>query len=167
MQMPFHNGRRPQKERASTCDMGNLYRFVEPVVLFLLQRKRQSYGYELANDLHEFALTDSKIEASALYRTLRQLEHNNCVISKWDVKGSGPARRLYALTSRGRQHLEEWITVLDHISKSMTRLVEEARSKADAVDSKNGTTQLRQRLARHTHAGGGITASPASTSAQV
>jgi len=151
--MPFRTCPRHRKEHPCTCAMGNLYRFVEPVLLFLLRRKGQSYGYELASDLHEFALTDAKIEASALYKTLRQLEQNDCVVSKWDVKGSGPARRLYALTSRGKQHLEEWITVLDHISKSMARLVEEARTKVDGADSKNGTMQLRQRPAKHTHVG--------------
>ena len=86
-----------------------------------------------------YALTDSKIEASALYRTLRQLEQNHCLVSKWDVEGSGPTRRLYALTARGEQHLEEWITVLDHIAVSMGRLVAEARSKAHIADSNNQT----------------------------
>jgi DNA-binding PadR family transcriptional regulator len=133
--------------------MGNLYRFVEPVLLFLLRRKGQSYGYELASKLRDFALTDAEIETSALYKTLRQLEQNDCVVSKWDVEGSGPARRLYALTSRGKQHLEEWITVLDHISKSMARLVEEARTNADTAHSENGTMQSRQRPARQRHAG--------------
>jgi DNA-binding PadR family transcriptional regulator len=133
--------------------MGHLYRFVEPVLLFLLQRKRQSYGYELASELHKFALTDAKIETSALYKTLRQLEQNDCVVSEWDVEGSGPARRFYALTSRGKKHLEEWITVLDHISKSMARLVEEARTNADTADSKNGTMQSRQSPVRRTHTG--------------
>ena len=151
--MSFRICPRHRKEYPCTCTMGNLYRFVEPVLLFLLQRKGQSYGYELASDLHEFALTDAQIEASASYKTLRQLEQNGCVVSKWDVKGSGPARRLYALTSRGKQHLEEWIAVLDHISKSMARLVEEARIQADAADSKNGTVPSRQRPARHAHVG--------------
>ena len=108
--------------------MGNLYRFVEPVLLFLLSRKGRSYGYELASELREYALTDAEIEVAALYRTLRQLEQNDCVTSEWDVDGSGPARRVYTLTARGEQHLEEWVTVLDHISQSMTRLVNEARS---------------------------------------
>lgn len=151
--MPFRTCPRHRKEDPSTCDMGNLYRFVEPVLLFLLRRKGQSYGYELASDLQEFAVTDAKIEASALYKTLRQLEQNDCAVSKWDVEGSGPARRLYALTSRGKQHLEEWITVLDHISTAMARLVEAARAYADAADSKGGNMQSRQRPAKHTHAG--------------
>jgi DNA-binding PadR family transcriptional regulator len=133
--------------------MGNLYRFVEPVLLFLLQRKGQSYGYELANDVHEFALTDAKLETSALYKTLRQLEQNDCVVSKWDVKGNGPARRLYALTPRGRQHLDEWVTVLDHISASMARLVAAARTNAYVADSKQGTLPSRQRAVPHARAG--------------
>jgi len=65
--------------------MGNLYRFVEPVLLFLLKKKGRSYGYELAAELREHALTDASIEAAALYKTLRQLEQNDCVTSEWDV----------------------------------------------------------------------------------
>jgi len=151
--MPFRTCPRHRKERPCTCGMGNLYRFVEPVLLFLLRGKGHSYGYELASELHKYALTDAKIEVSALYKTLRQLEQNDCVVSKWDVKGSGPARRLYALTSRGKQHLEEWIRVLDHISRSMARLVEESRTNAGAADSKNGTMQSRQRPAKRIHVG--------------
>ncbi len=108
--------------------MGNLYRFVEPVLLFLVRKKGRSYGYELARELQQYALTDAEIEVAALYRTLRQLEENDCVTSKWDIEGSGPARRLYTLTPRGLQHLEEWISVLRHLSQSMSRFVEEAQS---------------------------------------
>jgi DNA-binding PadR family transcriptional regulator len=106
--------------------MGNLYRFVEPVVLFLLQKKGRSYGYELAAELREHALTDASIEAAALYKTLRQLEQNGCVSSEWDVSGKGPAKRVYCLTPRGEEHLVEWITVLDHVARSMTRFVRAA-----------------------------------------
>jgi DNA-binding PadR family transcriptional regulator len=92
--------------------MGNLYRFVEPVLLFLLKKKGRSYGYELAAELREHALTDASIEAAALYKTLRQLEQNDCVTSEWDVTGE--------------EHLAEWITVLDHMARSMTRFVRTA-----------------------------------------
>ncbi len=107
--------------------MGNLYRFVEPVALFLVKRKGRSYGYELAGDMREFAFTDAEIEAAALYRTLRQLEQNGCLTSAWDVEGSGPARRVYTLTPRGEQHLREWVAVLGQMSEAMARFVREAR----------------------------------------
>ena len=106
-----------------SCAMGNLYRFLEPVLLFLLKSKGRSYGYQLASQLKEFALTDADVEIAALYRTLRQLELNSCVTSEWDVDHNGPARRVYALTPRGQEHLQEWIVVLGHMAKSMSRFV--------------------------------------------
>jgi poly-beta-hydroxybutyrate-responsive repressor len=108
--------------------MGNIYRFVEPVVLLLLKRKGRSYGYDLAADLEEHMLTDAAVEKAALYRTLRQLEENGKVRSEWETSGGGPARRVYKLTRQGEQHLEEWAAVLDHLSKSMTHFVREARN---------------------------------------
>lgn len=128
--MPRRNCPRHGSHHPCTCAMGNLYRFVEPVLLLLLRKKGRSYGYELATDLRAWALTDAEIEAAALYRALRQLEVNGCVTSKWDVEGSGPARRVYGLTPRGKEHLDEWVVVLEHMSKSMKRFVRESRAVA-------------------------------------
>ena len=111
-----------------TCAMGNLYRFVEPVVLLLLKKKGRSYGYDLSGGLQEHALTDAEIERAALYRTLRQLEANGNVVSEWETDKSGPARRVYKLTAKGQRHLEEWAVVLEHVSKSMARFVKQARN---------------------------------------
>jgi len=123
-----------------TCAMGNLYRFVEPVVLLLLKKKGHSYGYDLGNDLHEHALTDAAIERAALYRTLRALEGNGNVVSEWETDGAGPARRMYKLTRQGEEHLKEWAVVLDHVAKSMRRFVSETRtvmSEGSAVKRKS------------------------------
>jgi len=111
--------------------MGNLYRFLEPVVLLLLEQKGRSYGYDLAGDLAQHALTDSSIEKAALYRTLRQLEVNGNVVSEWQTDQAGPARRVYRLTPQGHRHLEEWATVLEHLSKSMARFVREVKASAE------------------------------------
>jgi PadR family transcriptional regulator, regulatory protein PadR len=111
------------KDYPCTCAMGNIYRFVEPVVLLMLRDKGQSYGYDLATSLADHALTDAAIEGAALYRTLRRLEANGYVESDWDVRGSGPARRVYMLTPEGKQHLQEWGEVLEHLAKAMGRFV--------------------------------------------
>ena len=119
--------RRHGREHPCSCAMGNLYRFVEPVLLFLLQKKGQAYGYELASEIPDYALTDAEIERAALYRTLRHLERNGNVTSEWMSEKRGPARRIYRITAKGERHLSEWITVLAHMSKSMTHFVREAR----------------------------------------
>ena len=120
---PRHKGEYP-----CTCAMGNLYRFVEPVVLLLLKEKIASYGYELFSSLQKHALTDAEIERGTLYRTLRQLEINGNVKSEWATEKAGPARRMYRLTPKGERHLEEWAEVLDHVSKSMARFVASAQA---------------------------------------
>jgi len=113
-----------------SCGMGNLYRFVEPVTLYLLKVRGRTHGYELAGALNDNALTDSRIEPGALYRTLRRLEENGLVVSAWDVGSGGPARRLYDLTPRGEEHLEEWMLVMERMSKSLARFVTDVKSVA-------------------------------------
>jgi PadR family transcriptional regulator, regulatory protein PadR len=125
--MPQRICSRHGKDQPCTCAMGNLYRFVEPVVLLLLKKKGRSYGYDLSSELQEHALTDAEIERAALYRTLRQLEMNGNVASEWETDKSGPARRVYWLTPQGEHHLEEWAIVLEHVSKSMARFVKQAK----------------------------------------
>jgi Predicted transcriptional regulators len=116
--------------------MGNLYRFVEPVVLHLLQIKGRSCGYDLCSELKNHALTDAEIDKAALYRTLRQLEANGNVKSSWEEGESGPARRVYRLTKEGERHLEEWTLVLEKLSKSMDRFVRSARKTLRKPSSK-------------------------------
>ncbi|MGZ4836319.1 MAG: PadR family transcriptional regulator [Terriglobales bacterium] len=121
-------GECPRHDVPCTCAMGQLYRFVEPVLLLMLAQKGRSYGYDLSSDLPRFAFTDAEIERAALYKTLRRLETNGYVTSDWDMKEPGPARRMYSLTASGKRHLQEWAQVLDKVAKSMSRFIAHARS---------------------------------------
>jgi DNA-binding PadR family transcriptional regulator len=123
--------------------MRNLYRFVEPVILFMLKSKGHSYGYDLAGELGKYALTGAAIEKAALYRTLRQLEENGFVVSGWEVHASGPARRIYSLTAEGEQHLKEWTGLLKQLSKSMSRFVAKVHSANEkAKEAKAGNAEV-------------------------
>lgn len=106
--------------------MGNVYRFVEPVLLLMLRDKGKSYGYDLSTHLESYALTDGQIERAALYRTLRQLEINGYVRSSWDTDAAGPARRMYSLTKDGSRHLREWGQVLGKLGGSMSEFARQA-----------------------------------------
>jgi PadR family transcriptional regulator PadR len=124
---------RHQGKFACTCGMGHLYRFVEPAILLLLSRKGEAHGYELANDLPQYAMTDAEIETAALYRTLRALEQNGNVTSRWYTGKAGPARRVYRLTAKGREHLRGWVAVLGHMSNSMNNFLRAARASKPGV----------------------------------
>lgn len=131
--MPRGKCRRHGENVPCSCGMGNLYRFVEPVTLYLLKTKGRSHGYDLVGALNDYALTDALVEPGALYRTLRRLEENGYVISTWDVSGGGPARRVYELTEDGDAHLQEWGAVLERLSLSLARFVEDVRGSVEHV----------------------------------
>lgn len=97
--------------------MGNLYRFVESVVLYLLKRNGPSHGYELAIGLRQQAVTDAAVERAALYRALKQLGQQDYVQSQWDTSHAGPARHVYAITRLEEQHLADWVVVLDRLRR--------------------------------------------------
>ncbi len=118
--------KQPGLGRPCTCAMGNVSRFIEPVVLRILKEKKQSYGYEIAECLAQYALTDATIEGAALYRTLRTLEANGYVSSTWEA-GDGPARRNYSLTKSGGEHLRDWTNLLDALGKAMMEFARETR----------------------------------------
>jgi DNA-binding PadR family transcriptional regulator len=106
--------------------MGNVSRFIEPVVLRILKEKKRTYGYEIAECLTKYALTDATIEGAALYRTLRTLETNGHVSSTWDA-GEGPARRNYSLTRSGHVHLRDWSDLLESLGKAMIEFARETK----------------------------------------
>lgn len=122
-------------EHPSSCAMGNLYRYVEPITLYLLKQMGKTHGYELAKGIQEHALTDSVVEAGALYRTLRRLEENNFVVSTWDTTSAGPAKRVYELTEDGEKHLQEWVCVLERLIRQMDGFVEDARNLLSIKDA--------------------------------
>jgi PadR family transcriptional regulator, regulatory protein PadR len=117
--MPKARCPRHGADHPCTCAMGNIYRFIEPVLLLILKEKGRSYGYELSESLGEHALTDAEIERAAMYRTLRTLEGNGYVTSSWEPEHSGPARRMYSLTRSGHAHLREWAQVMARLGDAM------------------------------------------------
>ena len=120
--------KQPGLGRPCTCAMGNVSRFIEPVVLRILKEKKRSYGYEIAECLAQYALTDATIEGAALYRTLRALEANGFVSSTWTA-GDGPARRNYSLTRAGAEHLGEWAHLLETLGGAMIEFARETKGR--------------------------------------
>jgi len=66
----------------------------------------ESHGYELIRRLTLFGF--EALNASAVYRILRQLETDGLVSSGWVTSNAGPAKRQYSLTDAGRVYLDVW-----------------------------------------------------------
>jgi DNA-binding PadR family transcriptional regulator len=68
--------------------------------LLLLLDDGVAYGYSLRRELETHGLS---IDAGAMYRILRRLESDGCVRSRWVTSHTGPQRRAYRVTAKGRR----------------------------------------------------------------
>jgi PadR family transcriptional regulator, regulatory protein PadR len=88
-----------------------------PVILLSL-REWNSYGYKLMEQAAAFGF--ETINPGTLYRTLRQMEENGSVESKWETPDEGgPARRVYSLTDAGEAYLDFWAKALEQYQRNM------------------------------------------------
>ncbi|MBU1669948.1 MAG: PadR family transcriptional regulator [Actinobacteria bacterium] len=86
-------------------------RFLRPVVLLLLAESPY-HGYELMGKLKEFGFEQGAMDPSILYRLLRNIEREGLASSSLDDTGSGPARKVYALTPEGQEVLDLWAATI-------------------------------------------------------
>ena len=117
-------GRAAKLEQMVTA---RLSRLVEPAVLHLLGEGAAVHGYDLIAGVNELGLTDTPVDAGAIYRCLRGLEEEGAVVSTWDTKGGGPARRNYELTAAGKARLQSWVQVIERRADAMQKFVKSAK----------------------------------------
>jgi poly-beta-hydroxybutyrate-responsive repressor len=71
-----------------------------------------AHGYELLKGLAYLGFRSGGADQGAVYRALRRLEEDGCVVSRWETGASGPARRIYEITALGREVLHRWSLAL-------------------------------------------------------
>ncbi|MEQ3361640.1 PadR family transcriptional regulator [Raoultibacter massiliensis] len=84
---------------------------VEPAALAALLYAG-GYGYDLRRTILEMSDGEVDTDVGGLYRTLRRMEEEGSVVSRWCEDGSGPRRREYELTVQGVELAEQWIDAL-------------------------------------------------------
>lgn len=98
-------------------------RFLEPCLLLLL-RDDATHGYNLLEALDQFGFARGSVDASVVYRILREMEEAGWVSSQWDTAGSGPPRRVYSVTPDGEEYLAAWINDLRCTRDEIDRFIE-------------------------------------------
>jgi PadR family transcriptional regulator, regulatory protein PadR len=72
--------------------------------------KQQIYGYELSRKLQQVGLSD--VSEGTIYPVLLRLQKNGLIQGEMKPSETGPNRKYYSLTSKGREALEviteEW-----------------------------------------------------------
>lgn len=83
--------------------------FMTPWVLLVL-KQWSLHGYLILQQLERMGF--SGVDHATLYRELRRLEGQGLVTSEWEAGDSGPARRVYSITSAGEEMLLGWTEVV-------------------------------------------------------
>ena len=115
------------------CTGKNLVRLVRPAILTVLAEE-SLHGYRILERLAGMAMFHGQPpDPAGIYRVLKSMEQEGLVRCAWELQGSGPARRQYALAARGRSCLEQWLGTLEDYFASVGELVDDIRRVLDAA----------------------------------
>lgn len=105
--------------------LAQLRRGVLEYCVLALLGDEERYGYDLVTELGTAGLVASE---GTIYPLLSRLRKDELVATSWQESTSGPPRRYYRLTARGRRALEgfraswaEFTTAVDTILEGRTR----------------------------------------------
>ena len=98
-----------KSENVSKCSCmgGRVSRYLIPALLLLLAEK-SSHGYELTERYSDLGFTEANFDPGAIYRTLKLLESEGFIKSRWNTKDTGPAKKIYSITPDGLEILSSW-----------------------------------------------------------
>ena len=100
---------------------------LEPALLTLLLDQAR-HGYTLLTELSILGMTT--IHPSVVYRTLREMEGLEWIISDWDTNQTqGPPRRMYRLTDLGNIALKNWQQELEKTRSIISLLLNKSELK--------------------------------------
>lgn len=120
------------------CNGGQPKNFLQPCLLLLLFQ-RPSHGYDLLDRLAQAGLSIGAPDPAAVYRTLRQMERDGLVISRWDPSTHGPPRRTYELSSEGEDLLHTWAQSIRQNRKVLDRYLTLYTARIDQATSEEET----------------------------
>ena len=91
------------------------------ICVLVLLNKQDHYGYELVRKISD------KIEISegSMYPLLRRLTKEGYFTTYFQESTSGPARKYYALTDKGRDYLKEQLQEWEEFSGAVNQLIKE------------------------------------------
>ena len=77
--------------------------------ILLLLYERHSYPYEMSAEVAKISQGTISVDDNSIYRALNRFEAVGIVTSELQQSNTGPQRRYYSLTSKGRTLLTEFI----------------------------------------------------------
>ena len=100
---------------------------VEPAALAALL-SAGGYGYDMRRVILERTDGELDVDVGGMYRSLRRLEEEGAVVSRWSEDETGPRRREYQVTEQGVELAEQWLDALrrrQRLDELLVKLLED------------------------------------------
>lgn len=110
---------------------------VEPAALAALLYAG-GYGYDMRKTILDRTGGEVDVDVGGLYRSLRRLEDEGAVVSRWCDEEAGPRRREYELTQQGVELAEQWLDALRvrrHLDDLLVDLLEGGLAELERNDA--------------------------------
>ncbi|MBN2468831.1 MAG: helix-turn-helix transcriptional regulator [Deltaproteobacteria bacterium] len=111
-----------KKAKSQRLSQGKPERYIQPSILMSLY-VATSYGYEIIKRIQDYGFLEKKVPPGMIYRHLRQMEDAGLVTSEWKIEGSGPAKRIYAITAEGKEILAMWIYYMEGQAENLKNFI--------------------------------------------
>ncbi len=83
---------------------------------------KPSYGYEIIKEVCEITEGRHEVKSGTMYTTLRRMEQSKLVSSKWEKNDSGPDKRIYKITPKGKTFLKKWLEMVMERKKMLDKM---------------------------------------------
>ena len=92
----------------------------DSLLLFLINERGSSYGYELIKEIGRRSRGYFRFREGTVYPALRKLEADGLVRGEWRRVAGGQERRYYVMTPKGRALMRRKIAMWRSFSSAMT-----------------------------------------------
>jgi PadR family transcriptional regulator PadR len=76
------------------------------VLILSLLSEREMYGYEILQEAERRSAREFQLKEGTVYPALHNLEQSGLLKAVWRSGGSGPPRKYYSLTAKGRRQAQ-------------------------------------------------------------
>jgi PadR family transcriptional regulator PadR len=95
---------------------------LQNIILKLLASEVKMYGYQLTQRAKELTKGELEMTEGALYPLLTRLKNGEFLAYRWEESTSGPPRKYYQITDKGKTFLTELLNTWNELTESVNQI---------------------------------------------
>lgn len=94
-----------------------------PALILAVLADGPRHGYGIAREIAKRSADALKMGEGSLYPALRSLEADGFIQGEWQIQISGPARKVYSLTEKGKGELDKHKAAWQKFSEAVDQVL--------------------------------------------